>query len=78
MKPDTKALVYNFISFGLLFLIVRYVLMFFMDASQHILLVIFAAVIATVVSPKFFVMKMDGKPTVMMKVLFVKKPFTIG
>ncbi len=78
MKPETRALVFNFISFGLLFLIARYILMFFMEAGMHIIVVVIAAIIATLLSPKFFVMKIEQKPTVMMKVLFVKKPFTIG
>lgn len=78
MMPKHKALLFNFISFAVIFIAVRLLLPFFVEEKDGVLPVIVSAFSATILSPKFFVMKIDGKPRVMMKIIFVKQPKQVG
>lgn len=80
MNPKHKALLFNFLSFAAVFLAVRFLLPLLVaqkdDSST--LLVFVAGFCAIIISPKFFVMKVDGKYRVMMKILFVRQPKQVG
>ncbi|WP_394750075.1 hypothetical protein [Spongiimicrobium salis] len=71
MKPKDKALLYNFFGFGLLFIVFRLALGSFLEL-QSIFLAIIAAIAASVIAPKFGVVKTEEGHKVMMKWIFMK------
>lgn len=70
MSLKTKAFIYNFIGFALLFLGVRYLLLSY--TSLGFLAVVIAGVIAIVASPKFAMGPVDGKEQLFVKWIFFK------
>lgn len=71
MKPKTKALIFNFIAFMLIFLVFRLTLGSFLKMNT-IWLGLISAVITSVITPKFAVVKKDGKEKILMKNFFSK------
>ncbi|MDG3583388.1 MULTISPECIES: hypothetical protein [Galbibacter] len=71
MKPKTKALLYNLIGFVGIFLILRFTLLYLFPVN-HIVLVLIAAVVASVLAPKFAVVNENGKEQIKMKWIFLK------
>lgn len=71
MKPKTRAVVYNFIGFAILFLILRLAFGYFLDISRFYLAMA-AAVSASFLAPKFGVVEGDGHAKIMMKWIFIK------
>jgi antibiotic biosynthesis monooxygenase (ABM) superfamily enzyme len=69
MAPKYKALLFNFISFTVLFVILRVALGYFLSFHSLVLALI-AAVLANVLVPKFWVAPNQGK--VLMKWVFSK------
>ena len=69
MNVKTKALLFNLICFGLLFVLVKTIIGTLIPMS-YIPLIAFSALIASVFSPKFLVEK--GKPYI--KIPLVKEP----
>ncbi|EIJ39511.1 hypothetical protein [Galbibacter orientalis] len=72
MKPKTKALVYNLVGFIGLFLIIRFSLLYLLPQVSHIVLVLAAAVAASILAPKFAVVELNGKEQIKMKWIFLK------
>lgn len=71
MKPKQKALLYNFIGFAFLFIIGRSLLAYLFSLNT-ILLAIAAAVMATILAPKFAAVKTAEGEKLMMKWIFIK------
>ena len=71
MKPKFKAFLFNFIGFAVLFVIIR-TIMWFLLSSDSIFLAIVAAVLASVLSPKFAVSRTKGGEKLFMKWVFIK------
>ncbi len=73
MKLEHKALLFNFLGFAVLFLIARFGLGQLMEVPR-LYLAIGAAIFATVLAPKFAVVRDGGKEKLMMKSIFMKSP----
>lgn len=73
MKLEHKALLFNFLGFAGLFLIARFGIGQFMELPR-LYLAIGAAVFATLLVPKFAVVRDAGKEKLMMKWIFMKSP----
>ncbi len=73
MKLEHKALLFNFLGFALLFLIARFGVGYFMEVPR-LYLAIGAAIFATLLAPKFAVVRDSGKEKLMMKWVFMKSP----
>lgn len=73
MQPKHKALVFNFIGFAVLFIIGRLAFGHFLYINR-IFIALMAAIIATILAPKFVVIKTDGREKMMMKWIFIKGP----
>ncbi|MEJ1222203.1 hypothetical protein [Sediminicola sp. 1XM1-17] len=71
MKPSFKAFFYNFIGFGILFIVIR-AIMWVVLPGDSILLAIVAAIMASVLSPKFAATKTKDGEKLFMKWLFMK------
>ncbi|ALM06652.1 hypothetical protein SB49_01660 [Sediminicola sp. YIK13] len=71
MKPKFKAFLFNFIGFAVLFVIIR-TIMWFLLSSDSIFLAIVAAVLASVLSPKFAVSRTKEGEKLFMKWVFIK------
>ncbi len=69
MKPKYKALLYNFISFTVLFIIIRLFLGYVLPINR-IFMAITAAIAANILAPKFWISKNEGK--LLMKWVFSK------
>lgn len=69
MNKKVKALILNLTCFGLLFIIIRIVIGFFLPMS-YILLVLISALLASIFSPKFMLVK----NTLYIKIPLVNKP----
>lgn len=73
MTPKTKSILFNFIAFVIIFLLFRLTIGIFLKLDGLWLGVI-SAVIASILAPKFFVVKDDeGKEKLIMKTLFSKE-----
>ncbi|AXG72124.1 hypothetical protein KORDIASMS9_04387 [Kordia sp. SMS9] len=71
MKPKTKALIFNLIAFAILFLIFRIAVGYVLKLETFWLALI-AAVIASILAPKFIVVEENGKEKLLMKTVFSK------
>ena len=71
MSLKYKALLFNFIGFALIFILIRTGLTYFIPIPK-IYFVIIAAVVASVIAPKFAVARVNGKEKLMMKWVFKK------
>ena len=71
MRAKDKAFVYNFFGFALFFLLFRFVLGSFLDLHR-IFLAVLAALLATILSPKFGAVRTEKGKKVMMKWIFMK------
>ncbi|ESU20301.1 hypothetical protein FEDK69T_28140 [Flavobacterium enshiense DK69] len=71
MTLKTKSLLYNFLGFALLFIIVRFVAATFTNLSGF-WLPLTAAVAASILAPKFQVIKTHEGEKMFMKWLFIK------
>lgn len=71
MKLKHKVLVYNFLTFAVLFVLFRFIL-YFALAINSLYLSVIAAVSASVLAPKFAVAKIEGLDKIVMKWIFIK------
>ena len=71
MTNKTKALLFNFIGFAIFFLGIRLLLGFYLDIST-IFLAVISAILASILAPKFGVVKKEGEAKIFMKWLFLK------
>ncbi|WP_224484800.1 hypothetical protein [Robertkochia aurantiaca] len=69
--PKFRALLFNFLSFVVLFLFFRFLLFFFFP-EKLLPVLLGAAIVASLLSPKFAAVKHQGKETVKMKWIFLK------
>ncbi|MBT8312404.1 MAG: hypothetical protein HKP23_06190 [Flavobacteriaceae bacterium] len=72
MRPTYKALLYNFIAFAIFFLTTRLILGYFWPGNL-IFLAVGSAVVASILAPKFGVIKTNSGEKLMMKWVFIKK-----
>lgn len=70
MKPKIRAVLFNFMGFAILFLIIRFTLGYFFEINR-LYLALAAAIFASVLTPKFAVVK-DGRAKVLMRWIFIK------
>ncbi|EID75144.1 hypothetical protein [Imtechella halotolerans] len=78
MKPKNKALLYNFIAFTVLFVIFRLLTVWVFPGINSLIHSLIAAVITTVIGPKFAAVKTDRGEKVFMKSIFSKEVKEIG
>ncbi len=71
MKRKYKAVILNFIGFAILFVAIR-LLMGFLFSLHHLVLAVVAALGASLLAPKFAVVKSSGKEKLLMKWVFIK------
>lgn len=71
MKPKYQVLIYNFIGFALLFVLFRFGLNLIFQLESFYMALI-AALLASVLAPKFAVVKNAGSHKILMKWIFVK------
>ncbi len=71
MTSKTKALIFNLIAFALLFLVFRLTIGAIIKGDTFWLALI-SAVIASILAPKFIVVKDEGKEKILMKTIFSK------
>jgi len=71
MGIKIKALLYNFLCFGTLFIVIRLLLGIYIQANT-LTLAIIAAVSATILAPKFGVIETNSGKKMMMKWIFKK------
>ena len=71
MKPKYQVFIYNFLGFAVLFLIFRFGLSLFLTIDTFYLALI-AAIAASVLAPKFTVIKTERKEKILMKWIFIK------
>ncbi|MDM1045808.1 hypothetical protein HX004_08100 [Myroides sp. 1354] len=71
MSVGTKTILFQFVSFAVLFLLARTGLMYFTDLSG-IWLPIVSAIVATVFAPQFKVFKTDEGDKICVKWIFLK------
>ncbi|MEA1785973.1 hypothetical protein U1E44_07720 [Arenibacter sp. GZD96] len=71
MKPKIKALWFNFISFAIIFVILRMVLGYSLPKVQGVFLAVASALFASLLAPKFWPSKTNNK--VLVKWVFRKK-----
>lgn len=69
MKPKTKALIFNFVAFMLIFLVFRLTIGYVIKLNT-LWLGLISAVIASILAPKFAVVKENGEEKVVMKTFF--------
>ncbi len=73
MKIQHKALLFNFVGFAVLFLAARFGIGYFF-AVPRLYLALGAAVLASLLAPKFVVVRDAGREKLMMKWIFMKTP----
>ncbi len=71
MKPKTRAMIFNFLGFAILFLLIRFALGQIFDIGRFYL-ALAAAFTASILAPKFGVVKMNEDEKVLMKWIFIK------
>lgn len=71
MKLKHKVLIYNFLSFAVLFVLFRYILYVTVTMNSLYLSAI-AAITASILAPKFAVTKIEGVEKIVMKWIFIK------
>ncbi|EDP96433.1 hypothetical protein U8527_09990 [Kordia algicida OT-1] len=71
MQPKTKAVLYNFVAFMLIFLAFRLTIGYVLKLNT-LWLALISAVIASILAPKFAVVEEGGKKKVMMSSIFTK------
>lgn len=71
MSLKNKALLYNFLSFAILFVVLRFFIMGFF-VETHFLKSLLSALITMLLAPKFAILKNKDGSRIMMKWLFLK------
>ncbi len=72
MKPSTKTFLLNFLSFAVLFIVFRLISGYFLEDSGRLVKALAAAVLASILAPKFGAVKTDKGYKIMMKWIFLK------
>jgi len=72
MNIKTKTTLYNFIGFAILFLMARFAFDYFFSFSRFVVAT-GAAIVATILSPKFRIVKAKTGDKIMMKWIFIKE-----
>ena len=71
MKLKYKVLIYNFLSFAVLFVLFRYILYVSISMNSLYLSAI-AAIAASILAPKFAITRIEGIEKIVMKWVFIK------
>ena len=71
MSPKIRALLLNFMGFAILFLVARIVFGYLFNIDR-LYLALGAAIIASILAPKFAVVNVDGSSKILMKWIFIK------
>ncbi len=72
MSTKTKVFLLNLVCFLAIFLVFRFSFLYFIDGVHQLILVLAAAIIASIICPKFFVVLEDGKERMKLKWIFIK------
>ena len=72
MKPKFKAFLYNLLSFATFFLILRFSINFYFPQLHYLVMALAAAFTATLLAPKFGVVKQGASEKILMKWIFLK------
>jgi hypothetical protein len=72
LKPKYKALIFNFLGFAILFVVGRLILVMLLLSLNTLVLAVIAAVAASILAPKFGVVKTPSGEKLMMKWIFIK------
>ncbi|MFP2995057.1 hypothetical protein ABN763_04060 [Spongiivirga sp. MCCC 1A20706] len=72
MSVKTKALIFNFICFAILFLVFRFGISALGFQLPYIPLVVISVVLASFIAPKFGVRNKEGKEVLIMRTFFKK------
>lgn len=71
MKPKYKVLVYNFLGFAALFILFRFGLTLILELDAFYMALI-AALMASLLAPKFAVVKKESIEKILMKWIFIR------
>ncbi|MDO6768004.1 MULTISPECIES: hypothetical protein [Cellulophaga] len=71
MSLKYKALLYNFLGYAILFILIRFFVVDYF-ALNHFVKLMIAAIVATLLAPKFAVVKAKEGSKLVMKWIFVK------
>ena len=71
MSPKIKAILLNFLGFAILFLVARIAFGYLLDIGR-LYLALAAAIMASILAPKFAVVEVDGSGKILMKWIFIK------
>jgi len=71
MSFKIKAILLNFLGFAILFLVARIAFGYLLDIDR-LSLALGAAIIASILTPKFAVVEVDGSNKILMKWVFIK------
>jgi len=71
MSPKIKAILLNFLGFAVLFLVTRIAFGYLLDIDR-LYLALGAAIIASIIAPKFAVVEVDNSNKILMKWIFIK------
>lgn len=71
MSFKIKAILLNFLGFAILFLVARIAFGYLLDIDR-LSLALGAAIIASILTPKFAVVEVDGSSKILMKWVFIK------
>lgn len=71
MKPKYKVFIYNFLGFAMLFVLFRFGLSLVLKLETFYMALI-AAILASILAPKFAVVQKEGLDKIVMKWIFIK------
>lgn len=72
MSTKTKVFILNLVCFMVIFLILRFSLLYLITEIHQLIIVLAAAIIASIICPKFFFIQEDGKDRIKLKWIFLK------
>ncbi|MDO4880842.1 MAG: hypothetical protein Q3983_06140 [Capnocytophaga sp.] len=72
MNAKTRAFLYNFLSFGLIFITFRLGINYFLPELNHLLASLIAGILSVFLAPRFGAFEKQGREIVLMKWIFFK------
>jgi hypothetical protein len=71
MSIKNKALLYNFLGYAILFIVIRFFIVEYF-ALNHFVKLMIAAILATLLAPKFAIIKAKDEGKLVVKWIFIK------
>lgn len=72
MSAKTRAFLFNFLAFGLIFITLRLIINFLFPQMEYLYASVAAGIISVLISPRFGAFERNGKEIVLMKWIFIK------